>query len=281
MNVIVVKKMSIDNKRYDIDDSYNPDNYLINLKLDDGSLCEISLREFLLSILFKYYDNNIGDEVLKSICILFNTYSYMMMSKYNYIDSKNDFINFINYKEYSIKYDNYNNIIDRFNNIINSISCMYMSYNNEFILPFIHLCNSGKTVSNKDYPYLSSVKSLWDLTSPNYLVIHDFNYEEISNLLNTNINSNTKLVIDNESIYINDKNFTISEIKELLNLNSCLIDIIQNKNSIRFITRGIGNGLGLSLYGAQSIEENGGSYITILSYYFPKVQINRYIKELS
>ena len=281
VNGIVVKKLDLSPSKYAVNDKYNPDNFLIIIKLDDNSLCEITLREYLTSILFTYYDDKIGDEVLKSICILFNTYSYRMMDKYEYISSKNDFIEYTNYKEYARVYSNYKNIIERFNRIIDSVSCMYISYNNNYILPFIHLCNIGKTITNTKYPFLSSVRSIWDLASPNYINIRDYNYDTISNLLNTSINNKTIINIDNSNVIIGYKSFSINEIKELLNINSCFIDIIQNKSYIRFITRGIGNCLGLSLYGAISIEENGGNYLHILNYYFPKTKIFRYIKELS
>ena len=281
VNGIVVKKINLDNNKYKISDVYSPDNFLINLKLNDNSLCEINLRDYLTSILFYYYDSCIGNEVLKAICILFNTYSYKMMKNYNYVSSHNDFIEYINYKEYSLKYNNYIDIVDKFNSIINSVSCMYISYNNQLILPFIHLCNIGKTISNKNYPYLSSVRSLWDLASPNYTNIYDFNYDVISNLLNCTIGNNTMIKVNESEIIFGKNSFTVPEIKKLLNLNSCFINIIQNKNYIRFITQGIGNCLGLSIYGAISIEENGGNYINILNYYFPKTRIYRYIKELS
>ena len=281
VNGIVVKKLDLNSNKYVLNDSYSPDSFLINLKLDDDSLCEISLRDYLISILLSYYDENIGDEVLKSICILFNTYSYKMMKENNFILENNDFARYINYKEYKLNYNNYTSIVKRINNIINSVSCMYVAYNNNYILPFIHFCNIGKTITNSNYPYLSSVKSYWDLASSNYVRVSDFAYDVISNLLNTSINNKTVIDINDNIIFINNKKYTINEIKSVLNINSNYIYIIQNKNYIRFITKGIGNSLGLSIYGAISIENNGGNYINILNYYFPKIVIYKHIKELS
>ena len=281
VNGIVVKKLDLNSNKYVLNDSYSPDSFLINLKLDDDSLCEISLRDYLISILLSYYDENIGDEVLKSICILFNTYSYKMMKENNFILESNDFARYINYKEYKLNYNNYTSIVKRINNIINSVSCMYVAYNNNYILPFIHFCNIGKTITNSNYPYLSSVKSYWDLASSNYVRVSDFAYDVISNLLNTSINNKTVIDINDNIIFINNKKYTINEIKSVLNINSNYIYIIQNKNYIRFITKGIGNSLGLSIYGAISIENNGGNYINILNYYFPKIVIYKHIKELS
>ena len=105
VNGIVVKGLDLDTNKYSLSDIYNPDNFLINLKLDDNSLCELSLREYLLSILFNYYEIDIGDEVLKAICIIYNTYSYKSMKENNYIYANNSFYNysFNNYIFLSIK----------------------------------------------------------------------------------------------------------------------------------------------------------------------------------
>ena len=203
------------------------------------------------------------------------------MSENNYILENNDFVKYINFKEYSLNYNDYSNIINRINNIINSVSCMYLAYNNELILPFIHFCNIGKTIANSNYPYLSSVRSLWDIASTNFIKVNDFTYEVISQMLNTNINNKSKIIVKNNCVIIDNRSFSINEIKDILGLNSCFIYIIQNKDYIRFITKGVGNSLGLSIYGAINIESNGGDYLNILSYYFPKTNVYKYIKELS
>ena len=100
-------------------------------------------------------------------------------------------------------------------------------------------------------------------------------------MLNTNINNKSIIIVKSNSIIIDNKSFSINEIKDILSLNSCFIYIIQNKDYIRFITKGVGNSLGLSIYGAINIENNGGNYLNILNYYFPKINIYKYIKELS
>lgn len=279
---IVVKKLNI-LKNSSINDYYSPDKFLINIKLDDNSMCEITLRDFLLSVLFNYYSDILHIEVLKAICILYNTYAYKTMNEDNFISSNNSFIKYENYIYNDEKYNNYSNLVNIFNNIIDEVSCMYLSYNNEYILPFIHYSNNGRTLVNSKYPFLSSVKSLWDLCSSTYINIKDYNFKELSKILNLNINSplNIRIINNGNQISINGKSFSIMEIKKYLDLSSDDISIIVNNNYIRFITKGIGNGFGLSIFGAISIEENGGKYFNILNYYFPKVKIYKYVKELS
>ena len=69
-------------------------------------------------------------------------------------------------------------------------------------------------------------------------------------------------------------------IKFLLHLASCEFYIIVNHDNIEFLVRGTGDALGLSLFGAQCMEENGAKYYQILKYYFPKCKLYQYIKEL-
>ena len=278
---IIVKKVNLldDNN---ISDDYSPDKFLINIRLEDNSMCEITLRDYLLSCLFFFYSNDIDNEVLKCICILYNTYAYKQMKEDNFISSNNSFTKYEYHSNYRDKYNNYSDLINRFNNIINSVSCIYLSYNNNYILPFMHYSNSGRTLTNGKYPYLSSVKSLWDICASTYVNINDYYYDELSKKFNSNINESNISVIDNgQYIKIGNNKYSILEIKNILKLNSNDITLIINSNYVRFVTKGIGNSLGMSLYGACSIEKNGGKYFNILNYYFPKVRICRYIKELS
>ena len=275
----IVKKIDIDHNKF----YYSPDSFMISLELKDHSLCEISLKEYLLSILFSYYSTELGDEVLRCICILFNTYAYYCMAGEGKIQANNMFAYYYPMSHYQKAYSDYDSIRNRLLAIIQQTECLFLSYHNEYILPFIHSLNGGKTFSNIKYPYLSSVKSLWDMASPMYLRVLDFDYSALSKLLQVKIDtlSHVKVLDQGSSIKIGYKAFTVRELKELLNLPSDDITIIVNKNSLRFITRGSGNGLGLSLYGASCIEENGGTYQDILRYYFPKCVLCKNIKELS
>ena len=275
---IVVKKADYHHPYY-----YDPDHFLIHLQLEDQSMVEIPLRDYLTSILFSYYSPELGSETLKCICILFNTYAYKKMEEDGFILADNSFAYYISYQEYQSKYPNYSDILNQLSSIIQSVSCIFIAYQKHYILPFIHYCNGGKTYSNIKYPYLSSVSSLWDLSSPTYLNIQDYSYSSLSDLLKIPIDSTAKIQIQNDghSIKFRYKTYTIKELKEILHLKSNDISMIVNRDGIRFITKGVGNALGLSIFGASCIEQNGGDAYTILNYYFPKCAIYKNIKELS
>ena len=279
----VVKRLDITNQNSFSDPNYKPDNFLINIKLEDNSLCEITLREYLRSILFSKYSNELGDEVLKALCVLYNTFSYKMMQEEHYIVANSPFCYYKPSNEYQETYKNYDPILKRLDAIIDSVECIYLSYDGKYILPFIHYSNSGRTLSNIHYPYLSSVKSLWDIASPYYISIVDVDYKDIYKYFRVRIksDSNINILKNGTMIQLGDKTFTVYEVRSILKLKSNDISIIVNKGGIRFITKGIGNSLGLSIFGSSCIEANDGKYYHMLSYYFPKCRIHKYIKELS
>ena len=279
---IVVKKVNLLKSSPINNPLYSCDNFMVNVKLDDNSLCELSLKDYLLSILFEKYNVNYNVELLKCICILYNTYAYRCMSNDKVIIGSNYFSLYKPLKYYKDIYSNYDELTNYFYSIIKEVDCMFMSYNNQFILPFIHYSNSGKTLSNPKYPYLSSVSSIWDILSKDFITVKEYTYSKFNDLLNINISNKSNFTFINQNntkkLKIDNKIFSLEELKNLLNLNSCEFNFIINKDIIKVITKGQGNFLGLSLYGGNEIAKNGSKYNSILKYYFPKAKLLRYIK---
>lgn len=280
---VILKKVNIKKRDYVLDPRYMVDRYTLNLKNNEGKTYSVLLKDYLLSILLSMYSPSFGDEVLKSICILYNTYCFYRMAHYHYINDDTSFAHYIPYQEYQDKYDNFSSLVMRLNHIVDECQCIYLAYENDYILPFIHYCNSGKTLTNSNYPYLTSVKSIWDLMDINQINTSHFSYLELSKRLGFKVDANSPIIISQEehTIHIHHHVFTFLEFKNILDLVSSEFYIIFNRDEVVIITKGIGNGLGLSLYGASYIEQNGGKYNHILSYYFPSCKIYRYIKELS
>ena len=279
---IVVKKVNLLKSSPINNPLYSCNNFIVNVKLDDNSLCELSLKDYLLSILFEKYNVNYNVELLKCICILYNTYAYRCMSTDKVIIGSNYFSLYKPLKYYKDIYSNYDELTNYFYSIIKEVDCMFLSYNNQFILPFIHYSNSGKTLSNPKYPYLSSVSSIWDILSKDFITVKEYTYSKFNDLLNINISNKSNFTFINQNntkkLKIDNKIFSLEELKNLLNLNSCEFNFIINKDIIKVITKGQGNFLGLSLYGGNEIAKNGSKYNSILKYYFPKAKLLRYIK---
>ena len=288
VNDIIVKTVDISKvfpQEYNNYNNYSVDNYLVNIQLEDKSMFEISLRDYLLSILFYNFSYDIDIEVYKCISILFTTYAYKMMKEYSFIDICSNFGYYVDYSYYKSKYLDYNDILNKLNGVIDEVNSIFMMFDNEYILPFIHYSNCGKTIGNKNYPYLSSVKCIWDILSPYYVNYCDYSFSELYSKLNINIDSKNTVSIkfDNKTnrLIIDKYVFSFEELKLNLNLRSNNIYIIIYNKYIRFITIGLGNSYGLSIFSANEMAKNGAKYYNILNYFFPKVKLYKYIKELS
>ncbi len=264
---------------------YSVDGYLVHIRLEDSSICEILLREYLTSVLLSKYQEDIPDEVYKAIGILFSTYAYKCMKEDGFIDSNSSFAIYRPISYYKSNFANLQNILNRLNSCINDIDCLFLSYHDDFILPFIHYSNDGETLTHPNYPYLSSVKSLWDMASPYYVEINDISYEDISHKLGIPFhkNSNITITVENhiKKITLEKEIYTAEEFRNIFQLKSTNIFIIIHDDHLRIITKGWGNSYGLSVFGACEIAKNGGKYYHILKYYFPKTKLLKYTKELS
>lgn len=289
-NGIIIKSINISKKIVNIEELIGIENYTNKnfiVKVEKNSILNImSLEDFLISVLLTNISSETNNEVLKCLTILYRTYAYKKMNEKGYIEENNTFINYKNLSYYKILFfNNYNNTIKRLKEVINETDCMFITYNNLFIEPYIHLVNSGHTSKKDGIPYLEKVPSLWDLLSPLYMKKTTYKIEEIMNIFNItkeevfNIKI-TKLTTSGylESIKIGNKIYKGEDFIKKLNLPSLDITIIINKDNIYFINRGIGNNFGLSIEGAKYLSNIGCNYLQILKYYFPKCIIKKYSK---
>ena len=268
---------------------YSNEHFLVNLKLQDDSIIELPLKEYLLGVLASNTMIGLDIEVIKAVCILYRTYAFYMMNKNKFIDTMNSFALYKPISYFKLVWTTgYDDILNLLNKAIKETDCLFVTYDNNYILPFIHYSNTGRTFYNREYDYLSSVKSLWDLESPYYVNVKTYNYEELSNLLGFDVSPKSKFIIMDvdsrdyvKKLSIDNKIFSGEEFKNIFGLKSMNINIIVNNDELKIISKGYGNGYGLSLYGANEMATNGCSFANILKYYFPKISINKYIKELS
>lgn len=268
---------------------YSNEHFLVSVKLHDNSIIELPLKEYLLGVLATNTIPGLDIEVIKALCILYRTYAFYKMSTDKSIDAYNDFAIYKPISYYKLVWTvDYDNTLEMMEMAIKDTDCLFITYEGNYILPFIHYSNTGRTFYHKEYSYLSSVKSLWDLASPYYIEVKNYKYDVLSNILGIDVSrDSTYTIIDVDSrdyvkkLSINDKVFTGEEFKKMLGLKSMNINIIVNNDELKIISKGYGNGYGLSLYGANEMALNGCDFANIIKYYFPKVRINKYIKELS
>lgn len=286
---IVVKSLSIKDQDIHIevlDDkcSYVNSKYRVKIRNHQEEK-ELALKDYLIGVLFTNSTYTMPVEVIKALCVLYRTYTFYKMEKDGFLDVEDSFIKYKSISYYKLFYlEQYDDIYEKIENAVRETDCIFMTYQNQYIMPYIHHTNNGFTEEKEGIPYLEKKYSLWDLLSPMYMEIKEFSYERLEKLLNVTreelenirileLTSGNKI----QKLKIGPIVYTGEEFRERLHLRSCDITILINDYSIKFITRGYGNGLGLSISGATELARSGCSYLQILNYYFSKCKIRKYV----
>lgn len=255
---------------------------ILTLDTDD----KISLDKLLLSILFSNITIFLEEEALKAITILYRSELIKRYRNKEKISKDNHHFSYVNLNYYKLLYPNtYKMYETLFKKVIKATDGEYLVYNKEPIEAYIHLVSNGYTETNNNIPYLKQTESLWDLAYPNYMNQKYFSVEELRKRLNIkdkNINIEIKQLSPSNRILklqVNDKIFNSLDLMTRLDLPSADITILVLKQGFTFITRGIGNGYGLSIVGVNALAKLDCNYKQILGYYFQNVVL--YTKEES
>ena len=136
-------------KKQKEEESYDDYDYMVTLQLEDSSMVEISLHEFLLGALATNMIPNLPLEVLKAMAILYRTYVFKQMSEYQVVPAVNDFFSYKPIDYYKIAFaPDYDKILVSLNEAIKQTNSMFVTYQKQYILPFIHISNFGHTLED-------------------------------------------------------------------------------------------------------------------------------------
>ncbi|MEE1014202.1 MAG: SpoIID/LytB domain-containing protein [Clostridia bacterium] len=162
----------------------------------------------------------------------------------------------------------------------------YLAYENLPARCFYFRISSGKTESaldvwNLDLPYLPSVDSEADSrvgTSQSRVIYPLSAFKTVlkgaRHSTETEASSVIKAISRTDvghvkTIQLYNETFTGEEIKTLFHLKSTNFNLrIQNKQAV-FEVKGDGHGVGMSMFGARYMAQNGSTYTEILNHYYP------------
>lgn len=168
-------------------------------------------------------------------------------------------------------------------------------YGDTYIDALYHQVSVGKTVSSKeiysvDVPYLISVDSSQDVESEDYMDVKMLSYKECAQKLKENgykENADSckeqlkikKQTVNGfvEEVTTDSSQWTGEEWKNIFELNSTNFYLEDYGNQLRIVTIGKGHGMGMSLYGANSLAQKDLSAKMILSYYYPGTEIRKIV----
>lgn len=258
----------------------NDKDIILTLDTDD----KVSLDNFLLSVLFSNITMFLEKETLKAVTVLYRS-EIMKLYKENKKMRKNNYhFSYVNLNYYKLLYPNTYRMYEKvFKEAIRKTDGEYLVYDKAPIDAYIHLVSNGYTEKKDGVPYLKQVESFWDLAYPNYMNQRYFTIDELKKRLSIEeerLDIEIKQLSSGNRILklqVNDKVFDSLDLMARLDLPSADITILVLKNGFNFITRGIGSGYGLSLVGANALAKLDCNYKQILGYYFDNVTL--YTKE--
>ncbi len=162
-----------------------------------------------------------------------------------------------------------------------------LTYDGRPIQTAYHQVSAGATrameeLNGEATPYLQSAACGMDITSPDYLTVRFFPYEDMMRALDITQEDDLKSITQTAddtgyvtSVQIGEKEYSGDVFRRLLDLPSPCFYIKEVEGQIRIVVKGKGHGIGMSQYAAEKQAQEGASYQDILSYFFPDTTLEK------
>ena len=178
----------------------------------------------------------------------------------------------------------YRKIKDTYFSAIHETKGLVLKYKGETMRGVYHEISAGRTREGKDtdaenYKQLISVDSHWDMDAPGYLQVFTFSDIHLKRgFFRNQTDPQIKVILTDKGNYVElvqwgDTYVNGDYVRESLSLPSSSFTVSHEDNQWIFTCKGVGHGLGMSLYGADQLASEGKTYQEILKYYFPKYDI--------
>ncbi|MCI8597848.1 MAG: hypothetical protein HFJ10_05325 [Lachnospiraceae bacterium] len=136
-------------------------------------------------------------------------------------------------------------------------------------LPY-HAVSAGQTrdgqVLGDSYSYLEAVECTDDLRSEDYLEIQTLSIQNVPEILSRDESGYVT------EIRLGEETLAGEEFRDRYHLNSSCFTVESVEEGVRVTTKGLGHGLGLSIYQANLQAQNGWTCLEILSYFYKNVE---------
>lgn len=195
--------------------------------------------------------------------------------------------------------ENFSEYYSLLENSIESTKGVSMVWQGAYIQADFHKSSAGYTrnasevYGTKDFPYLKRADSRMDLTSEDFLKVVFYTPQELilkggelfSEETRAAASEKTAAEILNQivvtkrdqagyvmEITIDGQAHSGEEVRLLYDWNSSNFFLKDVDGELRVTTKGLGHGLGLSLYGANQLAKDGFSYKDILKYFYDGIE---------
>ncbi len=263
-----------------------------NIKVKDektGNISEIPFENYVIGVVSGEMPANFEKEALKAQAIASRSYALYHMNGGEY-DVTNTTSNQVYLTDEELRQrwkEKYEENINKIKEAVLETQGEYLSYNGEVVNAMFFSTSVGKTENSEEVfvskvPYLRSVSSTWDETSPVFTDTAVMQLKDFYNLLNLEYNEKLNIeVLERTStgrvkkLKINGVELNGRDVSSKLKIRSNYFEIIQNEKNVTINTKGFGHGVGMSQYGANGMAKEGYKCEEILKHYYEGTQITK------
>ena len=249
---------------------------IVEIKSDEERNIDKDLEDYVVGVVAGEMPPDFPYEALKAQAVATRTYAVRAVKKNPSTNYKSLWQNYITTEDMKNRWgSDYDKWYSKIKSVVYDTAGEIIEYNNEPILAVFYSTSCGKTeecenVWTEDLPYLTSVSSEGDIYSPYYE-----NRVTVKKSALKNNYGSSNISVENKtqagyvtSVNIGGKSIKAENIRSTFGLRSTAFDITENGDSVVFITRGFGHGVGMSQYGACYMANNGADYKDILTHYY-------------
>lgn len=254
-----------------------------------GSIMEIPFEQYIQGVVSGEMPASFEIEALKAQAVAARSYALYHMNGKEY-DVTNTTSNqvYLTEKEQKEKWKGeYEEKSNKIKKAVMETTGQYLTYDGQTANAMFFAASVGKTENSEEVflspvPYLRSVSSQWDESSPVYNDVVKISLKDFYEKLNLPYNESLNIEIQEKTstgrikkLKINNEQLNGREVASKLSLRSNYFEIKKEGENLTINTKGYGHGVGLSQYGANGMAKEGYKYDEILKHYYEGTEIKK------
>lgn len=252
------------------------DDKIVIMEYETGEV-KLGVEDFLIYVLAAEFEDGDNKEYMKLKCVLYRTMIHNTFGTKSEMSSAYINMNFITENEARTTFgEKYNENIALIRSVIDETKNQKIYYNGKLITPMYHELSTGVTRNGSSInKCFQSAECPEDINAENYIKEFTFSKEEISEKLGTD-----KIAVVNRcegdyvtKIRVGDRILTGEIFREILQLPSSSFTVTDEGEGVKIVSKGIGNGYGISMNTAKSKSNAGENYKDIISYFYKNIEI--------